>query len=594
MRKTLLWISAVFAMLAAVSCNKEELNNVDVPQTSVESLEFIAYTDVATKTTLNGLDTEWESGDEIAINGVCYITEDEGSKAKFFKDPEADGNPFAPFYAVYPYYANMGEKEYVIDFLSTGSTTLTAGSIGDDVISIAYSASEPELEFKNVVSLIKFQVPSAGISEIHISANENLAGEITVDYIDGKPIVTEVSEGKNKLVLTASEGTFVVGTDYYVPVLPGAKTNLTVTIDETVVAEGKTIEFKRSKIHYLGTLPEAVPVYLVPGQWAADNAWFAISYKDVVAKMERDAEGYPTYNLPSSVTSFSFWRMNPAEELLEESNRWNIIENVVLPQDDATNYYIWESWDAPYGQWGTKPAEKTYSIVGEFNGWGDSGEDIPMEKVTNELGLFVAKNVSALKAFKEWKIRVNDAWDESYGSAITGIQANKWVTVSSSNTSVEADGTYDIYYHAQLGRIYVISSGNEYNVAVQQEESVIPTPEPTGTPVEANHIYLKPSSEWLQANAHFAAWVWAGSGAGKLYNFKKHTSVDGIYEIEVPAESDNIILFRLDPNKTYAEGSTAWPGDDQWFKSGDIKISGNNLFTIVGWNTINPTKVTEL
>ena len=593
MRKTLLLISAVFAMLAAVSCNKEEINKIDTPQTSVESLEFVAYTDVATKTTLNDLYTEWVEGDMIDINGVAYSTSESGQSVTFTKENEDDENPAAPYFAGYPWNLITNISEGIVNL--PNEHNLSAGNICEDVVSIAYSESDPVLQFKNIVSLIKFQVPFE-VQEVRISADEALAGEFFVEYNGGEPRVKSFVEDADKfeLVLTADEGTFAVETDYYVPVLPGEKTNLTVTIDGTVVAEGKSIEFKRSKIHYLGTLPEAVPVYLVPGQWAADNAWFAISYKDVVAKMERDAEGYPTYNLPSSVTSFSFWRMNPADNWLEESNRWNIIEDVELPQDDATNYYIWESWDAPYGQWGTKPAEKTYSIVGDFNGWGNSGEDIPMEKVTNELGLFVAKNVSALKAFKEWKIRVNDAWDESYGSSISGIQANKWVTVSDSNTSVEADGTYDIYYHAQLGRIYVISSGKEYNVAVQQEESVIPTPEPTGTPVEANHIYLKPSSEWLEANAHFAAWVWADGGSGKLYNFNKHASVDGIYEIEVPATSNNIILFRLDPAKTYVEGSTDWPGDDQWFKSGDIKISGNNLFTIVGWNTINPTKVTEL
>ena len=95
------------------------------------------------------------------------------------------------------------------------------------------------------------------------------------------------------------------------------------------------------------------------------------------------------------------------------------------------------------------------------------------------------------------------------------------------------------------------------------------------------YLYLKPSSEWLQANAHFAAWIWKDNGAGKVYNFKAHESVPGIYELNLNG-ANKMILFRMDPSKKVTDGSSTWPGDNHWYKSGDLNITGN-LYTVVGW-----------
>lgn len=95
------------------------------------------------------------------------------------------------------------------------------------------------------------------------------------------------------------------------------------------------------------------------------------------------------------------------------------------------------------------------------------------------------------------------------------------------------------------------------------------------------YLYLRPSSEWLQADAHFAAWIWKDNGAGKVYNFKQHESVPGLYELNLNG-ANKMILFRMDPTKKVTDGSTAWPGDNHWYKSGDLNITGN-LYTVVGW-----------
>ena len=133
MRKTLLLISAVFAMLAAVSCNKEEINKIDTPQTSVEPLEFVAYTDVATKTTLNDLYTEWVEGDVIDINGVAYSTSESGQSVTFTKENEEDDNPEAPYFAGYPWNLITNISEGIVNL--PNEHNLSAGNICEDVVS---------------------------------------------------------------------------------------------------------------------------------------------------------------------------------------------------------------------------------------------------------------------------------------------------------------------------------------------------------------------------------------------------------------------------------------------------------------------------
>ncbi len=112
---------------------------------------------------------------------------------------------------------------------------------------------------------------------------------------------------------------------------------------------------------------------------------------------------------------------------------------------------------------------------------------------------------------------------------------------------------------------------------------------------EANHIYLQPSANWLEADAHFAAWVWTGSGAGKVYNFKQHPRVPALYEITVPAGSTGMILFRLAPNQKYSDNSTTFP-NASWQKSDNLNIGSNNLYTVVNWleSSSKFSKVTSL
>ena len=93
----------------------------------------------------------------------------------------------------------------------------------------------------------------------------------------------------------------------------------------------------------------------------------------------------------------------------------------------------------------------------------------------------------------------------------------------------------------------------------------------------ANMLYLKPNSNWTQANARFAAYFF---GNGDTWVSMTKNS-DGSYEVKVPTAKTypNVIFCRMNPNST----TNGWTQDTQkWNQTGDLTIptNGNNLYTV--------------
>lgn len=112
---------------------------------------------------------------------------------------------------------------------------------------------------------------------------------------------------------------------------------------------------------------------------------------------------------------------------------------------------------------GVKPeyVAETWGIVGNPTGWGDLGDFSLSEE-----GAYLVRRGVALKTTDEFKIRYNNAWDDSknYGTASGGaIDINTAVAVitsgGSQNMKVQLDGTYDIYFDLAGSTVYVMSEG---------------------------------------------------------------------------------------------------------------------------------------
>ena len=264
MKKNLFMVAAV-ALMALVSCNKEEINNneiindeqIETPSDIVFVAEFDQESDtkIALGEKVDGVHkTTWEAKDKISINGVEFTAKAAGERTEFTTSASFDETATV-FRAVYP----------ASSYISTAAVDIPAsqnGTFAGASIAVAES-STTSLKFNNLVTILKFQVP-VNCSKVTFESTASIAGRITVNYNGGviTPDYAGVTQPNRTINVT---GTFVPGTDYYVAVKPDTHT-FTVKIDDEVSkASTKAVTVERSKILNMGTLPEPVipdPVYV--------------------------------------------------------------------------------------------------------------------------------------------------------------------------------------------------------------------------------------------------------------------------------------------------------------------------------------------
>ena len=100
------------------------------------------------------------------------------------------------------------------------------------------------------------------------------------------------------------------------------------------------------------------------------------------------------------------------------------------------------------------PAETTYGLIGDFNGW---GEDVDL--VARGDGWYVTEALN-IPAEGKLLIRLNDAWDEKYGNAdgsklVIGENA---LTYGGADMWIDA-GDYDFYFNPAASKLILAAAG---------------------------------------------------------------------------------------------------------------------------------------
>lgn len=357
MKKNLFMVAAV-ALMALVSCNKEEINNGGLepqePQTPSVTVQFTASLDAEeTKTTLDAANrkTLWVETDRISINGQEFKIDEiqEDGKAIFVNVNELPADFAAPFTAVYPYGSNGVPAEQGAE----------AGDFDPKAVIETATSETYSLKFKNETSLLKFQVPAA-CQSVTLSATENLA------------------EGSNTVTIS---GDMVAGTDYYVAVLPGEKTNFVVRIGGYLSRSANAVTIKESAIVDMKSLPA--------------------------------------------------------------------------------------------------PKESSVELRGDSPLSWSSGA-----KFYEDIDCVVLKNVS-LTATQGFKFVNGSTWLQG------AVSSDKWAVLKENGDNMTlAKGNYDIYISKTVKVVRVVNAGS---------------PAPELIKPQSDYMYLLPSDNWLEANAHFAA-----------------------------------------------------------------------------------------
>ena len=101
-----------------------------------------------------------------------------------------------------------------------------------------------------------------------------------------------------------------------------------------------------------------------------------------------------------------------------------------------------------------KPAETTYGIIGEFNGWGSD-----VDLVARGDGWYVTEGLSVTAG--KLLIRLNDAWDEKFGNdGSTLVIGENTLTYGGADMLIEA-GTYDFYFNPVTSKLFLVNAGDE-------------------------------------------------------------------------------------------------------------------------------------
>ena len=109
-------------------------------------------------------------------------------------------------------------------------------------------------------------------------------------------------------------------------------------------------------------------------------------------------------------------------------------------------------------------------------------------------------------------------------------------------------------------------------------------------------LYLKPNANWKEANARFAAYLWADGVTAVWYDMTLVQGETDIYEFTLPEGYNKIIFCRMNPSTT----ANNW--DNKWNQTGDLAVptDGKNLFTVANgswdgattaWGTYEPVVV---
>lgn len=251
------------ACMAAVSCAKD-IDTPSAPQVSVnvftaEKEEF----EVPVKSVLEEKKTVWEAGDEIAVyadgdQAVKFTAVSDGSPVEFTSETEVTAESFL---LAYPHSAAKGVQDGKLLLAIPSEQTARIGSFDPGAALSAASATDltQTVKFKNVLALLKFNIPAeldGKISSITIESKggEAIAGDILLNVED------KTNEPSANGVNTVSlSGAAMAQGLYYVAVRPcELASGIKVTAlfaDETVYTrESRACEFLVNTMYDMGNV----------------------------------------------------------------------------------------------------------------------------------------------------------------------------------------------------------------------------------------------------------------------------------------------------------------------------------------------------
>ena len=626
MKKIYSFMVAAVALFAAASCNKE-LPQENLP-TVGETVVYTASTDGAdTKAVLNETTkkSEWVENDAITVHdgekNWTFTTAEAGANVDF-SNSEGFGE-YRPVLAVYPagtYTVDVNDKTvnaYIPTYQPARKGTYNEGA----ALAVAYSEND-QFAFKNAHALIKFTIKGSNIKAVEFYGNnsEAITGNMLVSLNEDNTIKSVVGQDtifeEGKPEQWTDKGTWVKiysedeangwcfedGATYYAAVAPadftkGVSINYILADDTKIDGAKKTenrVNLTASTILNIGELEftgTIEPEEVVVDYWAVVGSMTSNWNSEI--RMTLDGDWYVAENVKiTSSDQFKFRANGNWDEGTPNRGAAGEADGVIIENNVETDAYQGgKNFSVSAGGFyslyinktatkvkvvktGDLPVESVPDQPSDWALWAQSPDWKQIDMVTTTVPeLFVAKGVE-LEAYKSFLVKPAADWSTKYGcGAVNYIQSNKYINVSQEggDITVEAAGTYDIYFDNINKNVYLMTSGTAYTSATEQTTSGV-EPEPEPEPETGVTIYLKPGV-WETGGARYQAWIW---GAGDQWvTFTKVS--DGLYSTKVPEGTTGMKVLRKGPDHP----NNAWKS---WNDTGDVTLGGMNCIEITGWN----------
>lgn len=273
------------ATFALTNCAKELVGPEQEPQKEGVPFEIVASTKVDSKTTNDGVETNWEASDAINVwhapaGGSAYVSEGEFSISaenldaqKFTGTISNDLSLTNDWYVLYPY------SEYKTDPTSSNSGFTYIGHknlvqngynstahLSDDKCPLygieknVDGAALPEITMQHLTSVVALNITNTleeplTITSASITAEEEIVGSFKID-ITGNSVLYEPSSANVEAGVTVSNGTSLAKGDaatVYIIVKPftvATGKELTITVNDYV----KTVEMTKDVVFSAGTI----------------------------------------------------------------------------------------------------------------------------------------------------------------------------------------------------------------------------------------------------------------------------------------------------------------------------------------------------
>jgi hypothetical protein len=460
MKKLLLFAGLAAATLSLTNCNKQEIDYTG--DAGRFSIHFVAP---ETKTTNDGLSTNWTKGDNLTVFYAPAGTKNYSENIKFtFADEEAAANGVATgevelgtgsydWYAIYPYSSKYSTPENTDCYATLGSSA--SGSQTQDgldskahlagyyypVVGKVTSAASaaPTIKMKQLTTVIAVKVKNTttapiNVNTVNVTAPKDLVGGFFVNFASETPIIVpeEGYTGKTAKLAVTGDNTIAAGATgtFYLAVCPFSVSNADLTV-KIIADEGSVEKTKTITADFLAGHIKTVNVDFDNASGPAEI--IKATVKEFLAATVSEDQWYQLTGTVSNIVNTTYGNF----DLTDETGTvyvYGLTETKVAKNDKT------------FSNLGINAGDKVtiISLRSEHNGTAEAGGNTPAYFVSKEAGAAsfgVEKNsfsISAETTSVTIKVTGNVAWTAE-GSTGTTLDKTSGTGEGSIKVSLDAN-----------------------------------------------------------------------------------------------------------------------------------------------------------